>query len=76
MNSILNLPLSEWPDMIKELGAESYRASQLVEWVFKKKAHHFSEMTTLPADFRKKLEEKFTIHSLHIDHALTSEISN
>ncbi len=60
--------------MIKGLGAESYRAGQLVEWVFKKRAAHFSDMTTLPAPFRQKLEEKYELHTLFLDHALTSEI--
>lgn len=72
--SILDIPLSDWPETFKALGAEGYRAAQVAEWILKKRAAHFSEMSTLPSALRKKLEDSFTVHSMMIDHAITSEI--
>lgn len=37
------------------LGEPEYRGKQLAEWLYRKSAKCFSEMTNLPAEFRRKL---------------------
>jgi 23S rRNA (adenine2503-C2)-methyltransferase len=48
-------------DQVKQLavslGCKSYRADQLLAWVYKKSAADWGEMTDLPADFRQHLAE-------------------
>lgn len=73
-SSLLDTPLAEWPTLVAELGEQPFRAGQLAEWIFKKRAKNFSQMSTLPAAFRQKMEQVYRIRSLEIDHARTSEI--
>ena len=37
------------------LGHPKYRASQILEWIYSKKAEGYDEMTNIPADLREKL---------------------
>lgn len=70
--SILDTPLIEWPDILTGMGEASFRAGQVAEWIFKKRVTQFSEMSSLPASLRKKLEDKYVIRTLMLDHASTS----
>ena len=70
---LLNVAMAEWPALVTELGEQPFRAGQLAEWIFKKRVTSFSKMSTLPAAFRAKLESAYTIRSLELDHANTSE---
>lgn len=72
--SIVDVPLAEWPELMTSLGGEAFRAAQLAEWIFKKRVNHFSEMTNMPAALRQKLEADYTVRSLEIDMANTSDI--
>lgn len=53
--------LGKTPDEIKELvtemGEPGYRAKQLAEWLYPKRATTFEEMTNLSKAFRQKLDE-------------------
>lgn len=64
------------PDELKELVLEmkepSFRAKQIHEWLWKKKATSFSEMTNLSKDFITKLDEKYFIPVLGVH---TSQVS-
>ena len=71
---ILDVPISEWPSIVAELGDKPFRAGQILEWIFKKRVTSFSQMSSLSADLRKKLEEKYALRSLMLDNAATSEI--
>ena len=59
---------------LDRLGEKPFRAGQLAEWIFKKRATSFEAMTDLPAAFRKALAEKFKVRSLEIDSAKTSDL--
>lgn len=56
------------------MGEAAFRAGQVAEWIFKKRATQFSDMSNLPAALRQKLEDTYTVRSLTIDHASTSRI--
>ena len=53
-----------WEELQKELleaGEKKFRASQIYEWIHKKGAEDFSEMTNLSKVLREKLEQSFQI---------------
>lgn len=64
--NIRNLSLDELKDELSELGQKSFRAKQVFEWLWKKNARSFDEMTNLSQDLREKLEEIYFIDHLSI----------
>ena len=57
--------LATW---LKEQGEPSFRAAQILEWVWKKKAASFDAMTNLPAALREKLAASFRPGALEHAH--------
>lgn len=58
-NSRINLKDLSFPELenfINSLGVEKYRTKQVAEWIFKKGAASFHEMTNLSVDLRARLE--------------------
>jgi 23S rRNA (adenine2503-C2)-methyltransferase len=49
---------------VQDLGLESYRGRQIRQWLFKKLASSFEEMTDLPLSLRDLLAQKATISHL------------
>jgi 23S rRNA (adenine2503-C2)-methyltransferase len=47
-----------------ELGEKSFRAKQVFEWLWKKNAHTFEEMTNLGIGLREKLDNLFFIDNI------------
>jgi 23S rRNA (adenine2503-C2)-methyltransferase len=43
----------------------AYRADQILEWIYKKSAASFDEMTNLSADLREKLARRFELNAVH-----------
>ncbi len=62
--SILNLSFSQLEELFRSLGEPSYRADQVLGWVYKKLATSFDEMTDLPQSLRQKLASEIKISSL------------
>ena len=56
--------LEEW---FLSNGQKKFRASQVSEWLWRKGAHSFEEMTNLSKDLRKLLTEHFTINAITED---------
>ncbi|OVE76455.1 23S rRNA (adenine(2503)-C(2))-methyltransferase, partial [bacterium F11] len=73
-HSLLNIPLSDWPSFIEELGEKAFRANQLAEWVFQKRAKSFSQMSNLPQSLREKLEKGHRFRSLVIKSVKKSKL--
>ncbi len=58
--------LSLLPEELEgKVGPPSYRGKQIFEWLHDKLATAFSDMTNLPVDLRKNLEETFVVTSLN-----------
>jgi len=55
---IRNLTLVEIKALVAELGEKPYRAKQLWEWLWQKKARSWADMSDLPKAFREKLAER------------------
>ena len=51
---------------------ESYRADQILKWVYTRQTDSFDRMTNLSQDLRARLMDNFTIDRLTIEHIATS----
>jgi 23S rRNA (adenine2503-C2)-methyltransferase len=65
--NIRNLNFPEVKAQIEALGEKSFRAKQVFEWLWKKNAGSFEEMSNLSKDFREKLESHFYIDKIVLD---------
>ena len=61
---IRSLSLDEIKSLVAELGEKPYRAKQLWEWLWKKKARSFDDMSDLPKAFRTALAERTVLRPL------------
>ena len=61
MQTIYDLPLSAMEEMLKEHGQKPYRAKQLYNWLYRKRAESFEEMSDLPAALIGKLSQEYQL---------------
>ncbi|MBL7945124.1 MAG: 23S rRNA (adenine(2503)-C(2))-methyltransferase RlmN, partial [Flavobacteriales bacterium] len=61
---IRDLSLEEIKTLVNEVGEKPYRAKQLWEWLWKKKARSFDDMSDLPKTFRSHLAERTVLRPL------------
>jgi 23S rRNA (adenine2503-C2)-methyltransferase len=71
--NIRTLSLDQITTLFKELGEPAFRAKQLYDWLWNKRAIHFDEMSNFSLELREKLKTEFEIHAVEI-HDL--QISN
>ncbi|MEK6614509.1 MAG: 23S rRNA (adenine(2503)-C(2))-methyltransferase RlmN [Bacteroidota bacterium] len=64
--NIRALPLDEIKIFFEKKGAQSFRAKQVYEWLWKKSARSFDEMTNLTKATRELLSENFSFHTVKI----------
>ena len=64
---IRQLVQAEMEAFFTEHGEQKFRARQVIEWLWKKGARSFSEMTNLSKTLRQLLEEHFTINAIAED---------
>lgn len=71
---IRKLSESELIAQIEEMGEKKFRGKQVYEWLWSKRARSFDAMTNLSQDLRKRLDEKFVIHTITIaDKQISSD---
>ena len=70
---IRKLELPQLKKIVSELGEAEFRAKQIYEWIWKKSATSFDEMSNLPLAFRQQLNEKFTFHNIVVDEKQVSK---
>ena len=63
---IKSMTLEELKTMVAEEGEKPFRASQLYDWMHRKLAEDYGQMTNLSAAFREKLVEKYPLTSLKL----------
>ncbi|MDQ0190840.1 23S rRNA (adenine(2503)-C(2))-methyltransferase RlmN [Alicyclobacillus cycloheptanicus] len=61
MHHLYNFRKRELIDLLKTYGEPSYRATQIFEWLYQKRATRISEMTNLSKKLRQRLEEEATV---------------
>lgn len=71
--NIRHLNLSELEQYFEALGEKKFRTKQVYEWLWKKQAHSFDEMTNLSKEIRAKLFENFSLPALKTDATQYSE---
>jgi 23S rRNA (adenine2503-C2)-methyltransferase len=63
---IRNFSLEELIEHMKSVGESPYRAAQIFEWIYKKGAWSFEQMSNLPAPLRQRLSQDFNLNPLTI----------
>ncbi len=66
VRNIKDLSLKEFEGELSKLGEKLYRAKQIFEWVYRKGAKDFYEISNLPISLRETLRSKFHISSYNI----------
>jgi 23S rRNA (adenine2503-C2)-methyltransferase len=59
-------------DELRALAQPSYRGGQIADWLYKKRAGSFEEMTDLPADLRASLVQTYSLGKIDIVRVLGS----
>lgn len=72
MKSITTYPLTEIKNLLQDLGQPSFRAQQLVDWIYVKGATSYDAMTNLPQTLRTLLSEHYPLHAPRIIDKQTS----
>ena len=65
-----SLLLSELQEQLCNLGEPSYRAGQILDWLYKKRVDTIDKMTNLPRSLRSLLAEKFSLGTIEIVRVL------
>ena len=65
--NIRNLSLEELLSSMQNIGEKPFRAKQVYEWLWKKDATSFEQMSNLSKDLRNKLEENYFIDHIQLD---------
>lgn len=58
---ITGFTLEQLTEAFREMGKESYRAKQVFQWVYQKRATSFADMTNISKDMRAYLEANYSI---------------
>lgn len=66
MKSITTYPLTEIKNLLQDLGQPSFRAQQLINWIYVKGATSYDAMTNLPQTLRAALSEQYPLNAPQI----------
>jgi 23S rRNA (adenine2503-C2)-methyltransferase len=73
VNDIRVLTLEEIEVFFVSNGGKKYRAKQVYEWLWKKSARNFDEMTNLSKETRELLKINFVINAVNVDEEQKSK---
>ena len=73
MNSIYNYRLEEIKEILKNNGEKEFKATQIYEWLYKKRIKNFNEMTNIKKETIKYLEENFQIEPLKPGSSISNQ---
>jgi 23S rRNA (adenine2503-C2)-methyltransferase len=65
--NIREFSLPDLKEYFESIGDKKFRAIQAYEWLWKKNARSFDEMSNLSLELRKKLAEAFELNALTVD---------
>jgi len=72
MIAINDLKRDEISELMSQLEQPAYRATQICDWLFRKRATSFDQMTNLPLNLRKHLAENYTIKLVELEEEIVS----
>ncbi len=67
------LTQKELEEVVVGLGEKKFRGGQIFEWLWKRSAVSFEDMTNLSKSFRQQLEDNFTINAIKEDKLQRSD---
>jgi 23S rRNA (adenine2503-C2)-methyltransferase len=70
---IKSVQLHELEESVRALGEPVYHATQIAEWLYKKRAASFDEMTDLPRKLRLQLAEQFSFGKIEVVRVLGAQ---
>ena len=70
--NIRELSLADLKAYFESIGDKKFRAIQAYEWIWKKNARNFEEMSNLSIELRKKLAEDFILNAITVDKTQVS----
>lgn len=70
---IRKLTLAELKEFFVEQNEKPFRANQVYEWLWRKSAKDFDQMTNVSLELREKLKQHFTINHIRVDTMQRSE---
>jgi len=70
---IRQLSLDQLTEKLTALGEKPFRAKQVHEWLWKKRATSFDEMTNLSKSLRKVIDENFIINAIKLSESQKSK---
>lgn len=73
MQNIRHFNYEQIEDYFLNINEKKFRAKQVYEWLWKKHAHSFDDMTNLSKELRNKLSEEFVLPALKVDATQYSE---
>ncbi len=76
MKDILSLEQSELEADILAMGEKKFRAAQIYQWLHKKRAASFGEMSNLSSELRSRLAKEYYIGSLKAVRVLKSKLDD
>ncbi|WP_278473665.1 23S rRNA (adenine(2503)-C(2))-methyltransferase RlmN [Turicibacter sanguinis] len=62
--SIYSLDIQDWQNWLQEQKQPKFRASQIFDWLFKKRVTSIDEMSNLPKDLKGLMQESFDVTTL------------
>jgi 23S rRNA (adenine2503-C2)-methyltransferase len=69
---IKSLELDGLRELLRNRGEPAYRARQITDWLYQKRAKSFDEMTDLPRELRAQLDRRFSFGALDVVRELGS----
>lgn len=75
MELLTSYTLPELRKRFEELGFETYRANQVLRWLYKRFEDDFQRMTDLPKEYRQAFGERFEVRALELLQKVHAEDS-
>lgn len=66
MTNIYDVTLQELEEYFTNLGYQKFKATQVFEWLYKKRVSTFEEMTNIKKEQKEKLKQDFTFENINI----------
>lgn len=73
MTDLRSLTYEKLCEEIKAMGLPAFRAKQIYEWLHKKRAGSYDEMTNLPAALRERLKSEYPLAAVSVERKLVSK---
>ena len=68
-----NIPVTQFPEHLKLLGEPSFRASQLMKWIYQKRLDTFEGMNNIPKKSKLLFKDNYSLAKLECKYHLESK---